>query len=196
MSAQACSIEGCTRSLHGRGWCATHYQRWRTHGDPEVCTTNRYVPMHERFWMKVQKSPDCWLWTAASLGGYGVFTESHGGKQHKAHRFAYELLVGPIPEGLVIDHRCRTTLCVNPSHLRPVTIKQNNEHKGGPTRLSTTGVLGVSYQAKSKRYMAMVGHNGERVYGGLYATIEEAAVAVKALRLSLFTHNDVDRKAS
>lgn len=51
------------------------------------------------------------------------------GKPRRAHRVAYELLVGPIPEGLVLDHLCRVRHCVNPDHLEPVT-KRENERRG------------------------------------------------------------------
>lgn len=173
-----------------------HDWRWRTHGDVTVCTTNRYLPLEERFWMKVQKGPGCWEWTAATLGGYGVFSEHHGGKQYKAHRFAYEQVVGPIPDGKVLDHRCHNTLCVNPDHLRPVTEKENRENLKGLQRNNTTGARGVSYSRKRKNYVATAGHNGESYYGGSYDTPEEAAEAARQLRLSLFTHNDLDRKSA
>lgn len=78
--------------------------------------------LQERFWAKVDTSagPDgCWLWTAATAHGYGRIW--HATKIYRAHRVAYELLIGPIPGGLQIDHLCRTPLCVNPSHLEPVT---------------------------------------------------------------------------
>ncbi|MDQ3274648.1 MAG: HNH endonuclease [Actinomycetota bacterium] len=81
-----------------------------------------------RWWSKVEKTDDCWHWKGTIVqrpGGlpYGQFKES--GRRHRAHRFAYELLVGPIPAGLVIDHLCRNTLCVNPEHLEPVTDAVN-----------------------------------------------------------------------
>lgn len=77
-----------------------------------------------KFWAKVDKTDGCWLWTGNSDGrGYGVYW--HGGKRHKAHRWSYELANGVIPAGLVIDHLCRVTLCVNPSHLRAVTQRTN-----------------------------------------------------------------------
>lgn len=191
-----CTIEDCGKPVHSGGWCAMHRRRWNTHGDTSVCTTNRYVSMTERFWMKVQKGPGCWQWTGGARDGYGTFTEGSKGVTHLAHRLAYELTVGPIPDGKLLDHRCRNTLCVNPAHLRPVTRKQNREHVDGAQRNSKTGVLGVHLRERDGLYHAIVGHNGKQVHGGKFKTLEEAAGAVKALRLSLFTHNDVDRKSA
>lgn len=85
-----------------------------------------------RFWAKVDKQgPNgCWMWTGA---------KAKEDKQHQpygrfqlatrtpvaAHRYAYELLIGPIPEGLHLDHLCRNPPCVNPAHLEPVTAYEN-----------------------------------------------------------------------
>jgi hypothetical protein len=71
-----------------------------------------------QFWRRVSR-PDgangCWEWTGMKdAAGYGFVSE------YRAHRYAYTLLVGPIPENLVIDHLCRVTSCVNPTHLEPV----------------------------------------------------------------------------
>ncbi len=80
----------------------------------------------ERFWMKFQRNPDsgCWEWTAGKNStGYGQFYFHL--RLERAHRVAYTLLVGPIPEGLAIDHLCRNRGCVNPSHLEPVTNREN-----------------------------------------------------------------------
>lgn len=79
-----------------------------------------------RFMAKVEKTDTCWLWTAGAAGrngAYGKFCVS--GQSVFAHRAAYELLVGPIPEGLTLDHLCRNTKCVNPEHLEPVTLAEN-----------------------------------------------------------------------
>lgn len=74
----------------------------------------------ERFWAKVEKTDTCWTWIASLDGrGYGQFDHQ------RSHRVSYELLVGPIPEGLVLDHLCRNKRCVNPDHLEPVTHLEN-----------------------------------------------------------------------
>lgn len=81
--------------------------------------------IEDRFWEKVNKTDTCWLWTAAQNGaGYGQLRVNRSSNVY-AHRFAYELLVGPIPEGLQLDHLCRVRNCCNPDHLEAVTPKVN-----------------------------------------------------------------------
>ena len=95
-------------------------------------TPNPGKTPEQRFWGKVDAPDDpdkCWLWSAATNGvGYGRLYIGPK-KWVLAHRFAYEILVGPIPEGMTLDHvkarGCTNTLCVNPAHLEPVSLKTN-----------------------------------------------------------------------
>lgn len=89
----------------------------------------RHLPPAERFFAMVNKTETCWLWTGATLTGYGRFKVGGGDLMTLAHRYAYTLMVGPIPEGLTIDHLCRVTNCVNPDHLEPVTMAENTARK-------------------------------------------------------------------
>jgi hypothetical protein len=91
------------------------------------------ITAEERFWSFVVKTESCWNWIGAGAGssrGYGRFSIRIDGKSRllQAHRFSYELLVGPIPTGLEIDHLCRNRRCVNPAHLESVTA-QINQHR-------------------------------------------------------------------
>jgi hypothetical protein len=89
--------------------------------------------MNERdllFLAKVRmQDDDCWLWTRAIQNGYGIFWD--GTRNVKAHRYGYELWVGPIPSPLTLDHLCRVRHCVNPEHLEPVTMGENNHRSIG-----------------------------------------------------------------
>lgn len=87
------------------------------------------MSIEDRFWPKVHVigPTECWWWIGARNDqGYGrLGVGPRGAGMVYAHRFAYELFVGPIPDGLEPDHLCRNPPCVNPSHLEPVTHAEN-----------------------------------------------------------------------
>jgi hypothetical protein len=88
----------------------------------------RYPPTKERLWLRVVKTDTCWLWTGATWNGYGVIY--HNGKQDGAHRVAWQLTYGPIPEGMWVLHHCDVRNCVRPDHLFLGTIDDNNRDMG------------------------------------------------------------------
>ena len=109
--------------------CADHDVEapWSTTSEDAMEVAVARPDVLARFWAKVHKTETCWLWIASvNLKGYGMFHLPRPvGRRIHAHRFAYEAVVGPIPDGLVLDHLCRTSLCVNPAHLEPVTNREN-----------------------------------------------------------------------
>ncbi len=87
---------------------------------------NDHLPMADRLEEKIERVTEsgCWIWIGSMFSkGYGQIWRE--GKLKYAHRVSYEIHVGQIPEGLELDHLCRNRCCVNPSHLEPVTHKEN-----------------------------------------------------------------------
>lgn len=119
MGKATCFVGGCGRSVEARGWCHKHYENWRRTGEAVRARTPE-----QRFWLCVEKSDDCWRWVGL-LDGYGYGRFFAAGKGLRAHRFAYEVLVGPIPVGLELDHLCRNPSCVCPDHLEAVDHATN-----------------------------------------------------------------------
>ncbi|MBA4180254.1 MAG: hypothetical protein C0506_06645 [Anaerolinea sp.] len=135
-SKSTCSIVGCTGKYNARGYCGLHYARWKHTGDPLGLALERDPRV--RFWNKVIKTDSCWLWTGSlTEDGYPRFAESKT-LEFKAHRWAYESMVGPIPDGMQLDHLCHTLdsgcpggtgcphrRCVRVDHLEVVTPRIN-----------------------------------------------------------------------
>lgn len=95
-----------------------------------------------QFWAKVRRGDGCWLWVGARINdGYGLLKRS--GKTVLAHRYAYELTHGPVPDGRVVMHTCDTPACVRPEHLRVGTNRDNSRdmaakgRAGGRLKLTT-----------------------------------------------------------
>lgn len=113
----------------------------------------------DRFWSRVdrQAGDACWIWTAGGRGGYGTFFL--GGKMHGAHRVAYRIARGPIPNGLHVCHRCDNPPCVRPDHLFLGTNHENQLDKCAKGRLVTRFQPGHAFLTPPERLP-----RGERVH--------------------------------
>lgn len=150
-----------------------------------------WVKAKDRFWSKVTKTDTCWLWIGTLQSkGYGHFLM--GGRRQRAHRVVYRWAYGPIPEELLVEHKCRVRNCVRPEHLRLATNKQNMENLG-LNRRSTSGVRNVVWVEANSKWKGVISHDGVRIYLGLFKDIKEAEAAVVAKRLELHTYNVDDR---
>jgi len=187
-----CSISDCEGRVHARTYCNMHYIRWRRTGTTEPHAPRIKRNSEERFWKKVDRSGTCWMWTGGTdKGGYGVFkTDS---RSIGAHRYAYELMIGPVPIGMLVDHKCRNPGCVNPAHLQAATYKQNGENRSLEGK-GVSGVRGVYWVSANDKWTVRVRHHGRLYFGGYFDTISEAAQGVRDLRNSLFTNNLADRR--
>jgi len=117
-----CAIEDCVRPIgpHGaRGWCPTHYKRWKSTGDPTVTKfVARGATDEERlnFYLDTTQHDACWEWRGSrDADGYGRVSGQDAPRV--ASRVAYETWIGPIPEGHLVCHTCDNPPCCNPTHL-------------------------------------------------------------------------------
>lgn len=140
---KTCSVEGCESSLKARGWCSTHYARWCAGMLADLIAIPGRLPkgvspkpVLPRLMQRRRMEGGCWTYDGARNDhGYGQIKVN--GKLQYAHRVAYELFVGPIPDGLELDHLCRNPACFRPSHLEAVTHRENALRGESPGAIAT-----------------------------------------------------------
>lgn len=128
----------------------------------------------ERFWGKVAiGAPDvCWVWRGCRIkSDYGQFRV--GKLVQYAHRVAWELTYGPIPDGIFIDHRCNNRLCMNLDHMRFASKAENCRNRK-IDRDSSSGLKGATWHKGSKRWLAQIVVAGKHIYLGRFDTAELA----------------------
>lgn len=190
MDKNICTVSWCEREARVE-LCDYHVSKRRQGKDPEEChPVRQYRDPVERFKARTEWDGDCLRWTGACniRSGHGYFTSEKNGKKWNtyAHRYAWELANGPIPEGVLIDHSCRNPWCVNVEHLRFADKSTNGQNVKGARRDSTTGVRNVQWNKQREKYQVRVNLNGKAYHGGFFDDLDEAAEAASALRKQLF----------
>lgn len=151
-SGGPCQEDGCERTAKKRGYCNRHYVHHQRKGDIDF---PGFASPWERWHLDL--ATGCWLWDGPrNWGGYGTVAPRTYGTG-LAHRAFYEHFVGPIPTGLHLDHLCRVTLCVNPSHLEPVTQHENNRRQMAAI---THCPQGHEYSAENTRWYNRYNQDG------------------------------------
>ena len=123
-----CIVDDCDGQVVARGWCRKHYQRWWQHGDTEV-TLRRYfdraMSLEDRLLVDriVDEVTGCWNWGGATTRGYGIIDWQ--GFDSYVHRAAYSVWIGPIPDNMLVRHKCDNRKCINPKHLEVGTHLDN-----------------------------------------------------------------------
>lgn len=175
-SKPICCVPDCNRIIEiggGFGRCYSHYYRWKKYKSDTLPPKPTF---EERLWAKIDISDGCWLWKGNIVGGgYG---QVHRDRQLvMVHRLVYETLVGPIPDGLELDHLCRVPPCVNPAHLEPVTHSENVRRGMGAPGLAarkTHCLRGHPLEGENLRLI--MDYHGERTWRGCRACERERAI--------------------
>lgn len=181
-----CTIAGCDRDYYNSGVCTGHYSRRKRNGAnaSESPLEDRFYDSGEAFAARVRVDNGCTQWTGwLSPGGYGKFKT--GGKSVFAHRYAWERANGPVPEGMVIDHACRNTACVNVDHLRVATQAENTRNLAGAKASNKhSGARNVGKMGD--RWRVRITKDGTTHALGCYDTIGQARAVAEAGRAKLF----------
>ena len=188
---EGCSVGDCQKPVKGRGKCGMHYQReldGRTVDAPQTWFPNPA----EAFAHRTAREGECLVWLGSRTNdGYGQLQVR--GRLVRAHRYAWEVENGPIPEGMFLDHICHNPPCCELSHLRVVSNAENRQNLTGAYRNSETGIRGV--YRRGSRFLARYQLNGKQVRVGMFNTAMEAEAAVIEARRRMMPFSVTDQEA-
>jgi hypothetical protein len=176
-----CKHPGCERPKgKALGYCNAHYARQAKGRNMDAPIRNKWATDEERFWAKVDKSGSCWLWTSATLNGYGLF-RIHGRSQI-AHRVSYAWAKGEIPAREQLDHMCHNRGCVNPDHVRFADHALNGQNRAAANSNSKSGIRGVYWCNTFGHWIAKAMLNRKPHHIGIFSDLDQAAQAVTEWR--------------
>lgn len=192
-----CLTAKCDRLVMAKGLCNTHYHQVRRRG-----YTSRIGERRMPDGLTFESKLDYWTWIVEDGCHIYVRQPSNNGycriwlnKTYRyAHRVAYERAKGPLPDGLVVNHRCGVRSCVNPDHLEAVTQTENNQYQT-VRRPSKSGYRGVTPHSTSGTWYASVSAFGARYRKGGFATPEDADAWARAVRAEMHPLGEFDPTA-
>ena len=187
-NTRLCEVEGCDRKHYARGWCRLHYSRWFAKGTV-VEPAPRFRDPEESFAARTRWTDGgCLEWTASRdrIGYARIYVH---GTHIFVHRYAWEKVNGPIPDGMVLDHLCHNRACANVEHLRMVTQSANMQNIQTARKGSRSGIRGVSWNSQAGKWTAKVCVDGKFHFGGYFEDKEEAGRVAAEMRARLMPYS-------
>ena len=182
--------------IKARSLCASHYQQLKR-GRP--LTALRPIRKHNMSaeemgkWIseQVEIDPDsgCWIWPFALRKGYGAV--EFQGKTWLVHRLTFSIFVGPLADGLVVDHiDCISTACCNPGHLRQVRQAGNQQNRRSPSTANTSGHVGIYWAKRHEKWHVQIMVDRKHHHLGYFTNLDDAIAARKAAEQKYHPYRD------
>lgn len=184
---RTCTGPQCDRDVRTKGLCKSHYEQQRKGLilKPLRSIRERNMSAEELGqWIseQVEIDPDsgCWIWPF-SLDRKGYGRVSFQGKRWLAHRLTFSVFVGPLMDGLQVDHiNCVSRACCNPAHLRQVSQSGNMQNQRGLRANNTSGHIGVCWNKRREKWYAQIQVIGKIRHLGSFTNLDDAIAARKA----------------
>lgn len=182
-----CAGPQCDRAVRTKGLCNGHYEQQRKGRALQPLRPIRKPGMSTKEigqWIseQVEIDPDseCWIWPLAlDRKGYGVL--SFQGKMRLVHRLVFSVFVGPLVEGLQVDHiDCISRACCNPEHLRQISGSGNSQNRRSLSTANTSGHSGVCWSRQHEKWQAEITVDRKRHHLGHFTNLDDAIAARKA----------------
>lgn len=192
-----CTGPQCDRDVRTRGLCNSHYQQLKL-GRPLTALRPRRKQnmsaeeMGQWISEQVEVDPDsgCWIWPhTLSQKGYGKV--GFQGKMWYVHRLMFSVFVGPLVDGLQVDHiNCISKACCNPGHLRQISGAGNSQNRQKLQANNTSGHIGVRWDERYEKWHAQIKVGGTTAHLGYFTNLDDAIAARKAAEQQYHPYRD------